>query len=113
MSFSPYRWGRTHSPQRSFPSIVPRPNANAVTTIDKKSDLRWKYQLQVTIAVNTMITDYNAGTLWLHEPCPQLGGRVPLQVATTKRGTAEVLRVLKYWPGPQEGLAHLRTAALP
>jgi uncharacterized protein (DUF2384 family) len=82
-----------------------------VTTKGRNSVLLWKYQLQVTIAVNTMITDYNAGTLWLHEPCPQLGGRVPLQVATTKRGTAEVLRVLKYWPGPQEGLAHLKTVA--
>jgi uncharacterized protein (DUF2384 family) len=82
-----------------------------VTTKDERTVLRWGYQLQVTIAAAQMIDDHDDGKRWLREPCPQLADRVPLQVATTKRGTAEVLRVLKYWPGPEEGLAHLRMAA--
>jgi len=60
-----------------------------------------------------MISAHDTGERWLHEACPQLGGRVPLDVATTKRGTTEVLRLLKYWPGPEEGLAHLRPVAQP
>jgi hypothetical protein len=55
-----------------------------------------------------MIEDPIDARRWVENPCPQLGGRVPLKVATTKRGTARVLRILKYWPGPDEGLAHLR-----
>lgn len=90
-----------------------RPNAKAVTTKDKKSALRWRYQLQVTIAAAEMINDHDDGKRWLHSPCPQLGGQAPLKVATTKCGTAEVLRVLKYWPGPEAGLAHLRMGAKP
>lgn len=84
-----------------------------MTTKDKKSVLRWKYQLQVTIAASHAIQGLEDGKRWLHKVCPQLGGRVPLEVATTKHGTAEVLRGLKYWPGPSEGLAHLRMVARP
>jgi hypothetical protein len=84
---------------------------HVVTTKDKKAALRRRYQLQVTIAAAEIITDHDDGKWWLQEPCPQLAGGVPLKVATTKRGTAEVLRLLKYWPGPEEGLAHLRMVA--
>ena len=67
----------------------------------------WGYQLQVSGEAGRTIADPLDAKRWLKQPCPQLGGRAPLRVATTKRGTARVLRVLKYWPGPEEGLAHL------
>ena len=80
---------------------------------DKIAVLLWRYHLQVTVAAAEMIADASDGNRWLHEPCPQLGGRPPFKAAVTWRGTAEVLRVLKYLPGPSEGLAHLRMVARP
>ena len=102
------RWA---TEQLAFCGSVGNDGQHVVTTKDKKAALRRRYQLQVTIAAAEIITDHDDGKRWLQEPCPQLAGGVPLKVATTKRGTAEVLRLLKYWPGPEEGLAHLRMVA--